>query len=267
MVFLLHDWLRPSNGQDFQHNQLMVIFLALTFHGVLFVWQVVGTIRASEAYIKSSGFLAPVLGTQLALAGLLFWVLTYTLDAWQMTLPVPDDLQTRLDFEAERAAKYSIEPSEDGLSLVLTGSLERGISDHLKKRLQANPNVSQIVLDSAGGNIFEARGLSNIVRENALNTLVISKCSSACTTVFIAGIERRLASSGKLGFHQIRIDATYPVLNASPLQQQDRDRAIFLQSGVAAWFLDVMYDKPATEMWYPTLTELVDARVVTSATP
>ena len=76
-----------------------------------------------------------------------------------------------------------------------------------------------------------------------------------------------MASGGKLGFHQYRIDANYAVLRANPLLEQERDRAIFLRSGVAAWFLDKMFDSGASGMWYPGVSELIDARVVTSVLP
>lgn len=267
LVLVLQEWLRPEKGQDFHENQVLVLLLALFFHGVLFVWQAVGVIRASEVHIRTSGYMAPVWGSQLVLVVAFFWVMTYALDAWQMTLPVPDNLRIQSDLEAERTAKYSIEPTSDGRSLTLTGSLELGITGHLKNQLRAYPNVEQIVLTSIGGNIYEARGLSNTIRQNGLNTLVLSECSSACTTVFIGGINRQLASGGKLGFHQYRIDADYAVLNADTLGEQDRDRAVFLQSGVAVWFIEIMFDSQASEMWYPELSELIDAHVVTGAAP
>ena len=240
-----------------------MLFLIFLFHGLLFFWQSVGLIRASEIYVRTSGFIAPVWGTQLALIVTLFWVITDALDAWQMTLPAPENLTIQSELEAERAARYRIEPTANGRSLTLTGSLEIGISDHLITQLEAYPHIEQIVLTSPGGNIYQARGLSNTIRQNGLNTLVISECSSACTTVFIGGIERQLASGGILGFHQYRIDANYAVLNANPQREQDRDRAIFLQSGVEEWFVDRLFDSPASEMWYPELSELVEANVIT----
>tara|TARA_E500000305_G_scaffold87860_1_gene74426 strand:- start:2635 stop:3591 length:957 start_codon:yes stop_codon:yes gene_type:complete len=267
LVFVLQEWLRPEKGQDFHENQLLILLLALFFHGVLFVWQAVGVIRAAEVHIITSGYMAPVWGAQLVLVVASFWVITYAIDAWHMTLPVPDSLRLQSEREAERAGKYSIEPTSDGQALILNGSLELGITDHLKHQLKAYPDVKQIILASTGGNIYEARGLSNTIRQNGLNTLVISECSSACTTVFIGGIKRHLASGGKLGFHQYRIDADYAVLNADPLREQDRDRAIFLQAGVAIWFLDMMFDSPPSGMWYPELSELIDAHVVTDDAP
>jgi hypothetical protein len=267
VVFGLQELLRPGKGQDFHDDQLLVLLLALFFHGVLFVWQAVGVIRAAEAHIRTSGYMAPVWGAQLILVVASFWVVTYAIDAWHMTFPAPDDLRLQTAYEAERAGKYSIEPTSDGQSLILNGSLELGITRHLKRQLEAYPDVKQVILASAGGNIYEARGLSNTIRQNGLNTLVMSECSSACTTVFIGGIERQLAAGGRLGFHQYRIDADYAVLNAAPLREQDRDRAIFLQAGVAAWFLDIMFDSRPSDMWYPEVAELIDSHVATGVVP
>ncbi len=260
---MVQEWLRPQQGQDFHKYRVLVLLLVLCFHGVLFVWQAVGVIRASEAHNRTSGSMAPIWGAQLVLVVASFWVMTYAIDAWHMTLPVPDSLRLQSEIEAERAAKYRIEPTSDGRSLTLTGSLELGITGHLKNQLKAYPDVEQIILSSTGGNIYQARGLSNTIRQNGLNTLVISECSSACTTVFIGGIKRQLTPGGKLGFHQYRIDADYAVLNADPLREQNRDRAAFLQSGVAVWFLDKMFDSQASDMWYPELSELIDAHVAT----
>lgn len=265
LVFAMHEWFGPEKGQDFHDHKVLVVLLAIFFHGILFVWQAVGLIRASEVHGRSGGPMAPVWGTQLGLIVAFFWVMIYVLDVWQMTLRVPNSLAIQSEILADRAAKYSIEPSVDGRSLALTGSLELGITGRLEGLLKAYPNTEQIVLNSTGGNIFEARGLSNIIRQNGLNTLVNSECSSACTTVFIGGIERRLAPGGRLGFHQYRIDADYAVLNMDLLHEQDRDRAIFLQSGVAVWFLDKMFSSDASEMWYPELAELTAAHVVSSA--
>ncbi|HEY9038773.1 MAG TPA: hypothetical protein VIN05_07510 [Roseovarius sp.] len=267
LVSVLHEWLRPETGQDFRDNQVLVLLLAVVFHGILFIWQAVGVIRAAETHNRTSGSMAPVWGAQIALVVASFWVMSYAIDAWNMTLPVLDHRKLQSEFEAERAAKYSIEPTADGRSLTLTGSLELGVAGHLKHQLKAYPDVEQIILASTGGNIYQARGLSNTIRQNGLNTLVISECSSACTIVFIGGIERQLASGGKLGFHQYRIDADYVVLNSDPLREQDRDRAVFLQSGVAVWFLDMMFDSRPSDMWYPELSELIAARVITGIAP
>ena len=267
LVSVLQEWLGPEDGQNFSESRILVLALALVFHGVLFVWQAVGVLRATEVYVRTSGAMAPVWGTQLATAVAFFWAITYAFGAWQMTLPDSDLLKSQAELEAERAAKYSIEPSEDGLSLAITGSLELGITKRLKDQLKANPNAAQIILSSTGGNIFEARGLAKTIQQNGLNTLVVSECSSACTTAFIGGAERRVAPGGRLGFHQYRIDADYAVLKADPAREQNRDRAVFLQSGVADWFVEKMFASTASEMWFPDISELLEANVVTETSP
>jgi hypothetical protein len=267
LLFVSQEWLAPEEGNDYRDSRFLVFGLVFVLHGALFVWQAIGVIRASEAHLRGSGAMAPVWGAQLGLVLIFFWVINYAHGAWQMTLPIPDNRKLQSEMEAARAAKYSIIPSSDERSLAISGSLELGISRHLKDQLKAYPKVEQIVLASTGGNIYEARGLSKLIAMRGLNTLVTTECSSACTTVFIGGANRLLAAGGKLGFHQYRIDADYAVLNADPLMEQNRDRAVFLSSGVEVWFLDKMFDSHASEMWYPAVSELIEANVVTDHTP
>ncbi|MGI9393785.1 MAG: hypothetical protein ACR2OY_04000 [Boseongicola sp.] len=265
LIFAAQEWLSPEEGQNFSDNRALVLLLIVIFHGLILAWQIVGVLRASGAHIRAHGSMAPVWGSQLAIIAAVLWVISYSFGAWQMTQLVPDSLDSQAELEAARAAKYSIVPTEDGQSLTLAGSLELGITDHFKDQIKAYPDVDQIILASTGGNIYEARGLANIIRQHDLNTLVITECSSACTTVFIGGAKRQLSPGSKLGFHQYRIDADYAVLNADPVREQNRDRDTFLQSGVAPWFLDKMFDSNAAEMWYPALSELIEANVVTDS--
>jgi len=251
----------------FFDNLLLVVALAFVFHGFLFVWQVVGVLRATGIHVRSSGSMAPVWGAQLAIVVALFWTISYALAAWQQTLPDLGPLPRQAELKAERESKYSFKLTADGRSLTLTGSLELGVTGRLKDQLEVHPNVEQIVLASAGGNIYEARGIANAIKRNGLDTLVISECSSACTTAFMGGRERQLASGAKLGFHQYRIDADYAVLNADPAREQSRDRKDFLDSGVAVWFVDRMFEKSASDMWFPDVTELIEAGVVTGIAP
>lgn len=207
LVIALQEWLGPEKGQDFSAYREVVLFLALFFHVFLFVWQAVGVLRASEVHIRDIGSMAPVWGIQLTVIVAFFLVLSDAFGAWQMTLPVTDGAGMQAILDAERAAKYSIKPTPDGRSLMLTGSFEYGIADRFERELKAHPDVTQVVLSSNGGNIYEARGLAKIIRQNNLNTLVISECSSACTTAFISGVRRKLAAGGRLGFHQY-LDST-----------------------------------------------------------
>lgn len=265
LVFGAQDLLNPIEGQDFREHWIAIVLLTICFHGALFIWQVVGVSRAAEAHIRALGGMAPVWGTYLAFILGLFWVLIYMQKAWIMIQPVPEDPgNPRI---AERAAAYDISVSADGRSLTLTGTLELGITRALREHVQTHSGVEQVILDSTGGNIYAARGVSSVIRDQGLHTLVVSECSSACTIAFIGGIRRQVADGARLGFHQYRVHADYAVLGADPASEQERDRAIFLQAGVEGAFIDRMFDSPASEMWFPLTMELVEAGVITPAAP
>jgi hypothetical protein len=263
LVFLAQDWWSPAKGSDYSAHNTLVFALAIFFHGIFFVWQLVGVLRAGEAHVRAMGSMANVWGAQLGTLTAFWLTVTYALGAWQRTLPALIDESSQARIEIERAGKYSLVPSADGLKLVFTGSIELGISKQFATQLKQNPNLQTIVLTSPGGSIYEARGLSKLIREHGLNTLVESQCSSACTTVFIGGIARRLMPNARLGFHQYRIDAVYSVLNADPSAEQERDRTLYAASDAKPWFVTKMFERGPNEMWFPEIDDLLDAGVVT----
>jgi len=263
LIFLGQDRLSPAKDSDYSAHNTLVLSLAIFFHGICFVWQVVGVVRAGEAYIRASGVMAYVWGMQLG-AIMAFWLtVTYAFGAWQMTLPAPKDLFSPAKVEAERAGKYSFVASADGAKLIFSGSIELGTSKQLAKQLKQTPSLQTIVLSSPGGNIYEARGLSKLIHENGLNTLVETQCTSACTTVFIGGITRMLMPDARLGFHQYRVDANYDVLNSDVAAEQEHDRMLYASAHVKPWFLKRMYESGSDGMWFPEFEELLDAGVIT----
>ncbi len=252
----------PAEGMDYSDQRLPVIGLVILFHGVVFVWQVVGVLRASEAHIKVRGSMANAWGAQLGVL-IAFWLTaTYGFSAWQSTLPVPveDDFAERM--LREHASKYQLELSADRATVTMTGTIELGVTRNFTKLLDLNPNVRTVVLNSAGGNIYEARGLAVLISARGLDTRVDERCSSACATVFIGGRHRSMEKSAQLGFHQYRIDADYTVYNANPQAEQERDRALYAKAEVKEWFLNRMFNSDSSQMWFPAAEELLAAGVV-----
>ena len=162
----------------------------------------------------------------------------------------------------EHASKYDLMVSADRTIATVTGTIELGITRNFTRLLDQNPAVRTVVLGSSGGNIYEARGLAVLISARGLDTRVDEICSSACTTVYIGGQYRSMRSSARLGFHQYRIDADYTVYNANPQAEQKRDRELYAKAGVKAWFLDRMFNSDSSQMWFPTLEELLAAGVV-----
>ena len=262
VIFLLQEWLHPDRNSDYSARGPLVIGLVFLFHGVVFVWQIVGVLRAGEAHIRERGSMANVWGAQLGLL-IAFWLtVSYAFEGWQTTLPFSSEDNYAERMHREHAGKYQIDASADGRTLIITGSIELGITREFAGVLERVPQAETVILNSDGGNIYAARGLSKLIRDGKLDTQVEEECSSACTTVFIGGAHRSLRRNARLGFHQYRIDADYDVLVADLSAEQERDRALYAKRNVKPWFLAKMHDSSAAEIWFPSRAELVRAGVV-----
>lgn len=263
LVFALQGHVFPQASGAGPDDRAAVIGAIVVLHGLVFLWQVVGVVRACETHIRAGGAMQPVWGVQLALIVAALWTLFFAYSAWPRSLTAHDAVPGHSLRGTARAAPYSLTVLPDGRALAVDGPFELGITEALERTLAAEPGVAEIALTSTGGNIYAARGLARVIREHGLDTSVPTLCSSACTLAFVGGVERRLAPGARLGFHQYRLDARYPVLSSDPAREQARDRAIFRAAGVADWFIDRMFETAASGMWYPKPTLLHAAGVVT----
>lgn len=257
-------WLRPQDGFDYHDRPLLIFALAITFHGIVFLWQAVGVIRAGERHLRDTGSQAANWGALLGVVAAFWLTASAGLEAYQMTLERPPeerDFLTRM--ERERASRYTMTVSPDGDRLTFAGTIELGASRSLANLLDGNNTIRLVVLESDGGNIYEARGLSKLLRERGLATRVETACSSACTTAFIGGARRSMGADARLGFHQYRVEEDgRQIILANPAAEQERDRALYEAAGVAPWFLERMFDTEAGGMWFPEPAQLLSARVV-----
>lgn len=74
------------------------------------------------------------------------------------------------------------------------------------RRFLDHGDIQTVELDSDGGQVYAALGVSNRIHAKGINTWIrpSAKCYSACALIFLAG-KLRLAD-GALGVHQIRSD-------------------------------------------------------------
>ena len=72
-----------------------------------------------------------------------------------------------------------------------------------------------------------------------------------------------LKRDARLGFHSYRVEASYSVPIADPGAEQEKDRVLFAKRNVEDWFLQKMYDRDASDMWFPAREELLSAGVIT----
>jgi uncharacterized protein YecT (DUF1311 family) len=96
--------------------------------------------------------------------------------------------------------------SRAGVAIKATGAIEIGDAFKLRHVIpQASideKGLRRIILESPGGNVFEAMRIANLIRANDFVTLVGKECASACAMIlYPAGRYFMLLDGGKLGFH------------------------------------------------------------------
>jgi len=158
---------------------------------------------------------------------------------------------------------WSISPTRRPGGLRLSGELKYGVSTALEKALRRDVSITRLELDSPGGDVNQGLALADLVEKYSLSTFVPRQCSSACTDVFIAGRERTLAPNAKLGFHRARSRVWDQIL-------YDDDRAndeyvrFLMSKGVEKNFARRAYEVPNNDIWYPSVDELLAARVISA---
>jgi hypothetical protein len=143
----------------------------------------------------------------------------------------------------------------------IAGGLSFGTANSLKTILDATPTIRLVQLNNTGGWIDEGSKLAALVQARKLATYTARECDSACLLVFLAGTDRYLGSSGKLGFHEASV-AGQGGEAAKSGTQEFRD-ALQLK-GAPEEFISKALSTPPDSMWYPTAQELLDAHVITA---
>ncbi|MDA5092969.1 hypothetical protein O2N63_02620 [Aliiroseovarius sp. KMU-50] len=244
----------------FQPVPIWLVAVVIMLDGGVLIWQAVGYFRASERNLHGLGSVLPLWGGMVALVIAVFFVIAQW---WALALQTPpympgepySELRNRL-----YQAQYDL-TVEDGV-LRFQGVIALGATKRMRAALQRQPNLRQIYLNSIGGNIFEARGMARLVVDHGMSTHVDRECSSACTIVFIAGQDRHLAQGARLGFHGYALEEakTHPSFDIAA--EQERDRALFLENGVAEPFLEKMHELRPPEIWFPGRDELIAAGIL-----
>jgi hypothetical protein len=155
--------------------------------------------------------------------------------------------------------------------------------ERFQRILRANPDLKTLELHSRGGDYFAAIGISDIVVDYELDTVVDNICSSSCVIIFLAGIKRSMVRGSKIGFHQNRWSASsvenYYKDNkefngwSSPFEfgswiYKDTQSEVFLklnyllERGVSADFAIQSLENQGDGMWYPRRDKLNQAGVL-----
>jgi hypothetical protein len=225
---------------------------------IVYPWQVVGVLRSCDLRFKSDIGRLWATAAQVALVISLAATLVATIETYQSLQVFNQNLILKQIPLPE--PQYSLDLIKQDTLIHLRGPFEIGITNRVAELIEQYPEVTGIILDSGGGQIYEGRGLARLVRENKLQTYSLDKCLSSCTTAFVAGTIRTLGTNARLGFHQYRTYSVFPSIDVE--QEQSKDMAIFVMQGISPEFLEKVFIQPPEEMWWPDIDELVNAGVV-----
>jgi hypothetical protein len=150
---------------------------------------------------------------------------------------------------------------DDGRTLHLSGAYGAWGEEAVRRVLDRNPTVREVVLEGPGGRASVGLALFRQFRERKLATRVDRGCASACTLAFLGGVTRTVSPSGRLGFHA----ASFPGMGESDMQDANRDIRNFLvySARLTPEFARRVVQTPPDSIWVPTHDELVAGRVVT----
>jgi len=225
---------------------------------IIYPWQVVGVLRTCDLRIKSGTGRSWATAAQVALVLSLAATLISTIGTYQSLQTFKRNLIIKQT--TSPVPLYSLDLIKKNTLIHLRGPFQIGITNRVANLIEQNPEITGIILDSEGGQIYEGRGLARLIRENKLQTFSMDECLSSCTTAFIAGTTRSLGMNARLGFHQYKTYSLIPSINVK--NEQAKDMAIFVKQGVSPEFLEKIFIQPPEDMWWPEIDELVDAGVV-----
>ncbi|WIY23978.1 COG3904 family protein [Parasedimentitalea psychrophila] len=226
---------------------------------LVFLWQVMRFQASADNHLRGMGGMTLIWGGYLVLlvsgfASISLWWGSFLFAAQPETTELFTDRMDRL-----HAAEYQLSLSDDGSSLSFSGTITYGLTKRATELLAANPQLVTVTLTSIGGHIYEARGFANLIRARGLNTVVKGDCSSACTLLFVAGTQRRLAPGARLGFHRYALEFGPLLPNLDLAKEQEKDLAFFRAQGISEAFLAQVFEQPSSALWYPSRQQALQA--------
>lgn len=240
-------------------SELLVWFIVLS----LVIWQLVGLWRSAVKYNSVStnkrawGSLARIM-VFFGWLRVIQSVVNVAYPEFRELVPVALGADTAIPDYRIMVLEYPDNVRE----IKIEGGFKHGLYEDLVMKLNENPSIKTIELDSIGGRIGEAADVYHLLNQRHLNTVVNAQCLSACTIAFAGGENRWLGIEGKLGFHSAAF-ANLPQ-NEANFAYSEIHNEISITKNIPTSFFVKSMTFSNDDMWYPNTAELIKANYLTS---
>jgi hypothetical protein len=142
------------------------------------------------------------------------------------------------------------------------GEILPGLADKLAARLRQEGAVGLIV-NSPGGNVYEARKLGRYLRASGLKVAVDKVCASACIDVLAGGVSRYITRGARIGIHQS--SAPSNLGNHNTGQSYVAGSALYLREmGIDPDVALAAASVPPNKMYWISANEAIRTRLATA---
>jgi len=227
------------------------INLWLVFSIVVLIWQLVGTWRSIDRYLRERGSVAGSVAAHLYVLGALIVTVVQFGDALASKTPV----------EVPQVTLRTLPLTVDKKTVRVDGNFDWDLFSAFERTLKDNADIENVRLSSSGGYVYVARAMALAILERQLNTHVELRCYSACTVAFIAGEHRTMSDAAKLGFHQYKLESASPGLIDLD-EELEKDQKFFATRGIPTSFLERVFVTDHADLWMPEKSDLLAAGVV-----
>ena len=166
--------------------------------------------------------------------------------------------------------QFTLEP---GGVLSARGYIDMGARARFEDEILARGEYVQVVaLDSPGGSLDDAIGMSMLIRDRGMATTVVdgALCASSCPLVLAGGTDRSIGAKAAVGVHQFYSVSDEPAEAAQAMSDAQATTARISRHlsdmGVdpALWLHAL--DTPPRSLYYLSAREMADYRLSTSDT-
>ena len=263
-ILILHtdQYTLPPHIGERSDAVVATLIFGVICHGVVYLWQTVGLLRACER--RSGGINSGiwVWTSYMAIIVSLVFTLLGIFGSYQSLSAESFRANDPFALEHARANQYELSLDSTGTRVSIKGVLALGMTDKLRNLLDQNPDVSGVVLNSDGGQVYEGRGVAQLIKRRTLNTYVFDICKSACATAFIGGTRRSIGTDAKLGFHKYSLELWYPIPLFDLKEEQEKEVSFYRQQNISENFLTKVFTSAHQDIWFPDHKELLEAGVI-----